>query len=188
MLPDVRHYAGCLIAGVSYLVFDQYVGGVRTVNGPSMIPTLNTELEPPTVVLNKEYWNKWRGGRDYVFFTRLNKTYSRGDVVLLDHPKAGTKLVKRVVGLPGDQVRPLGVNNTVREPVTVPTNCLWLESDAGFGYRDSSVFGPVDQELVWGTVKKAVRQGNVLNRNCWRDIPAQLPDSAKDRLIIPKAE
>ena len=92
-------------------------------------------------------------------------------------------MVKRVVGLPGDQVRPLGINNTVREPVTVPTNCLWLESDAGFGYRDSSVFGPVDQNLVWGTVKKAVRQGYVLDHNSWRDIPAQLPDSANDRLI-----
>ena len=38
---------------------------------------------------------------------------------------------------------PIGFNNVKKVPVTLQEGEIWVESDAGFGYKDSNLFGPV---------------------------------------------
>ncbi len=65
-----------------FLVFSLFVG-VSQVNGGSMEPTLSNG--------------------DAVFFTRLNFSYNRGDVVFARMP-SGSNYVKRIVAVAGDVV------------------------------------------------------------------------------------
>ena len=43
---------------------------------------------------------------------------------------------------------PLGVNSVRRETVQLGEGEVWVESDAGFGYKDSNLFGPVRAETI----------------------------------------
>ena len=42
----------------------------------------------------------------------------------------------------------LGVNSVRRETVKLEEGEVWVESDAGFGYKDSNLFGPVRADTI----------------------------------------
>merc|ERR1712080_481005 len=121
-----------------YYCYESRVGGFTLVSGGSMQPTFNDYMV--TGWEKEEY--KHAGTRnsalcnDIVYYER-DFTLARGDVVLLKDPTRNNKLIKRVVGLEGDTVTPLGPNKEEREALTLGEGEVWVESDhAGFGYRD----------------------------------------------------
>lgn len=65
--------------------------------------------------------------------------YERGDVVVIEHPgRRGHEMVKRLVGLPGEQVadRMLGADEH------------WVEGDYAPASTDSRQFGPVRADAL----------------------------------------
>ena len=140
-----------LIIIVIVLLVRKFIVTPVRVNGSSMEPTL----------INKEL----------LILERLNKNYERFDVVVLNYK--GEKLVKRVVGLPYENIKyynnKLYVNDEIiDEPISLDTKNYYLE-DYGFsqipeGYyfvmgdnRDNSVdsrwIGLINKNQIEGTVR-----------------------------------
>lgn len=142
--------------GVSYLYYDQHVGGLRRVIGPSMVPTFNLQHFHDPNIFERE--NISSTSRDIIYFSR-DFSLSRGDVVYLINPRTkNSYIVKRVLGLPGDTVKPLGVvKDQETESVTLSEGQVWVESDAGLGYADSNLFGPVNITNIKGKIQWAIR-------------------------------
>ncbi|KAH7105379.1 peptidase S24/S26A/S26B/S26C [Auriculariales sp. MPI-PUGE-AT-0066] len=106
-----------------------------------MRPTLNPDDSP---------------SRDIILFDRTpvwtylwTESFRRGDVVYLTSPEEPKqKLVKRIVALEGDQVRPLA-GYPIEGTAKIPKNHAWIEGDEPLG-RDSNTFGPVSVNLIKG--------------------------------------
>ena len=177
---------GLGVCGVGYLYFDAHVGGLRSVEGPSMRPTFNDDEYSEKKFDDKSADFVARDSVskiDYVYLTRKFKP-QRGDVVVIDDPKsANNHLVKRIIGLPGDTIVPLGVNRVERDPVKLSDHEVWVESDA-FGYKDSNLFGPVKVEAVQGKVVCAAKLIPYLTLQTFRWIHSELSDDAKRRLRV----
>jgi len=184
-LKKIGIFIGSSTLGVtSFFLFDQHIGGFRKVEGPSMIPTFNSHLHNYTHDdLREHKISPVFDGRDTVVFTRSVEGVDRGDVVIVKSPKTGNHIIKRVVGLGGDSVRRLRVNNIAAStPSPVPAGHVWLESDAGFGYADSSIFGPIDQDLVLAKVTFTA----VNNLKFWqfKRVESKLDQSVLNRLTV----
>ncbi|KAI8996890.1 peptidase S24/S26A/S26B/S26C, partial [Pilobolus umbonatus] len=104
------------------------------ISGRSMQPTFNpdsNQLKKDIVLLNK--WGI------------TNHTFNRGDVVTLTSPIDPKCLItKRIIALPGDEVKPL----RGKESVKVPEGHCWVEGDEAFHSRDSNSFGTVPIGLI----------------------------------------
>jgi signal peptidase I len=91
----------------------------------------------------------------------------RGDIVVVDPPGGGTALIKRVVGLPGDEVRVTRghtwINGSLLDepwvayfggrnygPARVPQGYLFIMGDNRVESLDSRAIGPVPIEKVRG--------------------------------------
>ena len=85
-----------LVAIPLYWFFSDTVGGLSTVVGTSMQPTLN-----PNALVGEPM----HGSKDIILVNRFDRNYYRGDVVELISPLHPTKrMVKRIVGIEGDWV------------------------------------------------------------------------------------
>jgi signal peptidase I len=123
-----------------------------SVSGSSMEPTAGPGQ---SVLVDRLTWH-WHG-------------LSRGDVVVVRSPQDGERLLKRVVGLAGDEVRiddsVLVVNGsavtepyvdrsridgTYFGPAQVPSGHVFVLGDNRFGSIDSRVFGAVAESAVQG--------------------------------------
>jgi len=78
----------------------------------------------------------------------------RGQIVVYYTPHdPETIAVKRVVGIPGDRVKPLlGYPGGDDEGIVIPYNHIWVEGDANSREKsiDSNYFGPISQSMVYG--------------------------------------
>jgi len=94
-------------------------------------------------------------GREYHDLVVLDKwnarqlNIRRGDVVVLRAPHNPDELLtKRVVGLPGDCVRPRPTARHGDEATHIPRGHLWIEGDNEHASNDSNSFGSVSVGLV----------------------------------------
>ena len=138
-----------LVLAALFILFNVFVG-VSRVSGHSMDPTLSD-------------------GQD-VFFTRINFSYDRGQVVFARMP-SGSNYVKRIVALPGDVVEvyngTLYVNGQAEQssgavgatlpqegiveyPYIVPEDCYFLVGDNREGSVDSRSFGALPASSIRG--------------------------------------
>ena len=102
--------------------------------------------------------------------------YQRGDVVVLRSPHEPTELLtKRVVGLPGDLIRPRS-NAHHSDVVHLPRGQLWVEGDNEHRSNDSNSFGPVSAALVEARVCFKLWP-------LWEAGPVLRSESANDRLV-----
>ena len=144
---QARDFVLVLIA--LFLLFNVFVG-VSKVSGNSMHPTLLY-------------------GQD-VFFTRINFSYDRDQVVFARMP-AGTNYVKRIVAIAGDTVEirdgilyvngepeqttkavgtTLPEEGIVEYPYVVPEGCWFLVGDNREGSVDSRSFGALPTSSIRG--------------------------------------
>ena len=142
---------GMLIA-VIFIIF-HFVIGFSPVNGNSMYPTLKHG--------------------EITFYTRMHRTYQRGDIVIVKRPN-GKLYVKRVVAVAGDTVKiknnGLYVNDKkqpgdslyaektqamkgeVEYPLTIREGEYFVLGDNRENSEDSRVFGAVSKGDIKGKV------------------------------------
>jgi signal peptidase I len=151
----LRAVAAWGAAGVGLLFTASLIGllpvQVMRVDSASMQPTVS-----PGDLLLVQHWHG---------------AVHRGDVVAVDNPLEDGLLVKRVVGLGGDEVAiedgvlvvdgapvcepaidPALLDGVWFGPVTVPEGSLFLLSDNRDGAIDSRAFGPVPEASLAGAV------------------------------------
>eukprot|EP00760_Papus_ankaliazontas_P028604 PhM_4_TR3798/c0_g1_i1/m.25859/K09648/IMP2; mitochondrial inner membrane protease subunit 2 len=140
VLYEVRY----IIAG--YLVGKALATQVSfcRVVGDSMLPTLRQDTN------------------DVVFlstWSARHRPITRGAVYVLWHPSRQYKVIKRIIGLPGDRVPTSGIVNS-GDPdavdVEVPTGYVWVEGDNYFASEDSRHYGAVPMASVQGAALAVV--------------------------------
>jgi putative transposon-encoded protein len=166
-----------------YLYFDQNVGCVRYIAGPSMKPAINPQLNDEHILMKRD-GDPLISGEDLVYFSRNIQKLERGDIVLIQRPNRddSSRLAKRVVAVEGDIITPFGVGATVRSPVEVAAGDVWVESDAGPGYLGSSVFGPVQVNKIQGIAKAAFGSTHEILFN-FRYLTREIPGHVKPNLV-----
>ena len=177
---------GTIIGGsfISFLAFDTNVAAIRKVEGPSMSPTLNENEFTEEKFADRDKLNPTRDPiiyNDLVWFSR-NFELQRGDIIYVADPKRqNISLVKRVIGLPGDTIVPLGFNQEKKDPVKLSKNQVWIESDCGgFKYRDSNHFGPVHIKTIQGKASYVINPFKFK----FRTLESKVPQSSMSRLAI----
>ena len=132
LLREIKELGATLIVFIPiYLVFTTFVYELRTIPSESMVPTLQVG---DRVAVSKFAYGYTRHsipfsmGRflpvdDFRFFGR---DPDRGDVIVFEHPHTDRVMIKRLIGIPGDEVQMRGgiyyVNgqpNPQSEPVRV---------------------------------------------------------------------
>ncbi|CAN1134373.1 Mitochondrial inner membrane protease subunit 2 [Linum perenne] len=131
-----------LLLGIIGIPVTDRLASVVPVRGQSMSPTFNPEsssLFDDRVLVEKLCLRRY--------------TFSVGDVIVfrspVDHKE---KLVKRIIGLPGDWV---GTPHTY-DVVKVPEGHCWVEGDNVIPSMDSRSFGPIPLGLASGRVVRVV--------------------------------
>ena len=177
---------GTIIGGsfIGFLAFDTNVAAIRKVEGPSMSPTLNENEFTEEKFADRDKLNPTRDPiiyNDLVWFSRKFEL-QRGDIIYVADPKRqNISLVKRVIGLPGDTIVPLGFNQEEKDKVTLSDHQVWVESDAGsFKYRDSGHFGPVHKATLQGKALYAINPFNF----SFRALVSEIPSETEKRLTI----
>jgi signal peptidase I len=102
----------------------------------------------------------------------------RGDIVTFFSPRGGTRLVKRIVGLPGDTA--LRVTETIGGsrrriqylpdaspmesfgPLVVPADSYFMLGDNRDNSADSRYIGPVARRLLIGRVNRLVASADIV--------------------------
>lgn len=177
---------GTIIGGsfIGFLAFDTNVAAIRKVEGPSMSPTLNENEFTEEKFADRDKLNPTRDPiiyNDFVWFSRKFEL-QRGDIIYVADPKRqNISLVKRVIGLPGDTIVPLGFNQEKKAPVKLSKNQVWIESDCGgFKYRDSNHFGPVHIKTIQGKASYVINPFKFK----FRTLESKVPQSSMSRLAI----
>ena len=120
----------------SYHLISDKVFSFNMVEGPSMLPTFNIYGD---VVVT-----------DFFYF----KFYpiKRFDIAVYTPPEDASHFVlKRVIGLPGDELLE-DTENPYSERFIVPTGHIWALGDNQVGSKDSRHYGPVPMALIRGIV------------------------------------
>ena len=128
------------------VLFRTYIATPVRVDGKSMNPTLNNG---EILILNK-----------------LDKNYKRLDIVVFNYN--GERLIKRVLGLPGESIKvennklyingilTADYNTTVLtkdfEVSEIKDNCYFLVGDNRYDSYDSRYIGCIDEKDILGTV------------------------------------
>jgi signal peptidase I len=134
MGPEARQ-ALQLAQVVSFLwLFERHVLSMTLAQGPSMQPTLRAQGD--VLLLDRAYPSP-------------AQPLARGDVVVCDSSyQEHYSIVKRVVGLPGDEL----LRPEWAAPYVVPPGHVWLEGDNAANSMDSRHYGAIPSALVRGRV------------------------------------
>eukprot|EP00752_Nemacystus_decipiens_P004268 g3899.t1 len=122
------------------VAFHDVIGSPVEVGGSSMQPAINPHLGPHNIS---------SGDVDVVWQDKLSISrhiYERGSIVVFRNPfDPNERVVKRLIGVDGDWVRPRGNRHNV---LRVPEGCCWVEGDNHGISEDSNQFGPIPLALI----------------------------------------
>ena len=124
---------GLQLVGVLYCV-KTYGVDFSTTWGASMVPLIKEE---GNIVLVDKLTPRWTGWR-------------RGDVVVAAVPTDGHLVLKRIAGMPGEEMA------VGKRSVVVPPGQTWLLGDNRPASLDSRSYGPVPMALIQGRVAAIV--------------------------------
>ena len=148
-----------LTAAIASVVNDHFVETL-SVAGSSMAPTLSPMYHET-------------GGRDYMLLLKYRPTLGleRGDVVVFYAPHRPERLVvKRVIGLAGDQVTPdTRRAGSLTDSGRVPEGHVWVEGDNWRDSGDSNIYGPVSRSLITGRALWVVWPWSKCGEKPWAD-------------------
>ncbi len=153
MQKFVKEYVPYIIIIILVLLIKRYVVTPIRVNGPSMLPTLKDK----DIMILDEVSYKFNG-------------LKRFDIVVLDYK--GEKLIKRVIGLPGEKIEykdnKLYVDGKVVEEkfshadtedfneIIVGKNRYFVLGDNRVNSTDSRIIGTVSTKDIRGTTKLTI--------------------------------
>jgi len=179
-----REYRGLTLFVILMVLFRSAVADWNTVPTGSMKPTI---LEGDRILVNKLAYDL-RIPLTHVSIFRIADP-KRGDIVVFDSKAAGTRLVKRVIGLPGDivemqdnHVRINGVEARYSNVEYTVEAIFAVESYAGMTHRIEIAPTGVSSFSSFGSVK--VPQGHYLVLGDNRDNSAD----SRVRGFIPREE
>ncbi|KAG5253345.1 mitochondrial inner membrane protease [Salix suchowensis] len=122
-----------LTAGVIGLTITDRFASIVPVRGGSMSPTFNPRTNTDDRVLIEK-------------FCLAKYKFSHGDVVVFRSPSDHKqKLIKRIIGLPGDWI-----GTPQNDVIKIPEGHCWVEGDNPVSSMDSRTFGPIPLGLVHG--------------------------------------
>ncbi|KDP24462.1 hypothetical protein JCGZ_25026 [Jatropha curcas] len=144
----------CFTVGIIGLTVADRYASIVPVRGNSMSPTLN----PGT----STFWGSLTDDRVLVEKFCLRKyEFSHGDVVVFRSPNNHKeKLVKRIIGLPGEWIGTIHSNDVVK----IPEGHCWVEGDNWHCSADSKSFGPIPLGLINGRVTHIVWPPQRINK------------------------
>jgi signal peptidase I len=154
LLAFWRENSKFLLILATIICFKSAIADLNSISGRSMQPTL---LDGDKVWVNKLAYDMKIPFTDISLFSTGEP--GRGDIVIIDSAAAGKRLVKRIIGLPGDTVyirnNVLMVNNEIadyeilaesREAVTIVEHLFETSHQAMFssvrGNRSTRSYGP----------------------------------------------
>lgn len=130
----------------------------RHVQGVSMQPVLNPEFSEAELWKERNNWSLFplklrRFFRsDIVLVNRWlirNYDLKRGDIVILISPENPDEvLIKRLIAMEGDTVKPLWPYANLEKTLLIPKGHCWVEGDNHAMSLDSNTFGPVPLGLI----------------------------------------
>ena len=144
--------------------FKSAIADLNSISGRSMQPTL---LDGDKVWVNKLAYDIRIPFTDIFLASRADPR--RGDIIIIDSKAAGKRLVKRIVGLPGEVVAvrsgivyvndvpleepfPHDVTPYDMDPITLGPLSYFVLGDNRGNSNDSRAFGPVRREDILGRV------------------------------------
>ncbi|RDW88632.1 hypothetical protein BP6252_00664 [Coleophoma cylindrospora] len=118
-------------------VFTEFGYIINPASGASMLPTF--EVLGDHLLISKLY--------------RKGRGVEIGDIVSFDSvAEPGERVIKRVLGLPGDYVLKDTPGSGSSEMIQVPSGHCWVIGDNLPYSRDSRMFGPIPLALIRGKV------------------------------------
>eukprot|EP00903_Cladosiphon_okamuranus_P018222 g16761.t1 len=131
--------AACFVVPVT-VAFHDMIGSPVEVAGSSMQPAINPHLDSQSSS-SRDVDVVWQ---DKLSISR--HMYERGSIIVFRNPfDPNERMVKRLIGVDGDWVRPRGNRHSV---LRVPEGCCWVEGDNHGVSEDSNQFGPIPLALI----------------------------------------
>jgi signal peptidase I len=146
-----------------------------------MHPTINpNRYESDGIVLVRPTFSI----RSLLSETPIEASVRRGEVVGFINPKdPEERLIKRVVGLPGDLVKTFHYK---RKYVLVPEGHCWVEGDNYSKSGDSNRFGCMSMGLIQGKAKAYVRKSSDFPFISFGLLKTELPSHRRLKVITSK--
>ncbi|XP_011047449.1 PREDICTED: mitochondrial inner membrane protease subunit 2 [Populus euphratica] len=127
-----------LTVGVIGLTITDRYASIVPVRGGSMSPTFNPRTNTVLGSLDDRVLIEK--------FCLAKYKFSHGDVVVFRSPSEHKqKLIKRIIGLPGDWI-----GTPQNDVIKIPEGHCWVEGDNPASSMDSRTFGPIPLGLVQG--------------------------------------
>ncbi|TVY80839.1 Mitochondrial inner membrane protease subunit [Lachnellula suecica] len=158
---SIRRFGRTLFFWASWvpaiIFFNENVGEVTIINGPSMYPYLNTGYNESN-------------SRDLCWVNKRKPAHNLERGMLVSFSSVNTPertAIKRVIALPGDRV-------VTRAPypipvVDIPQNHIWVEGDNKDGNKtlDSNTYGPISMSLLQGKITRVLWPWNSAGQIRW---------------------
>ena len=147
MFKIIKEILSYVIIIVVVILIRTYIATPVRVNGTSMVPSLE---EKEILILNK-----------------MNKSFSREDIVVVSKKVEGSSIIKRIIGLPNEKIKCINgvifINDekyedkygfgttTDFDEITLKDDEYFVLGDNRVVSKDSRMLGPIKEKYIEGT-------------------------------------